>query len=347
MVKKVTIAIDAMGGDHAPTMVIDGIAKARVMFPDAYFLVFGPKRKLRLHMEPFPDLANCCEIHHTDTVVKSEDKPSQALRRGRESSMGLAIQAVRDGSADVAISAGNTGALMALSIFLLRTMSGIDRPALISPLPTIRGESVMLDLGANVECDSGNLVQFAIMGAAYARSVLGLTTPTVGLLNVGVEELKGKDSIRQAAEVLKASKHLPLDFRGFVEGNGVSAGDVDVVVTDGFTGNVALKMIEGTAMLMGELLGRAFRSSWMTKLGYVMARPGLNSLRDHMDPNNHNGGVLLGLNGLVVKSHGSANAAGFASAIGTAIDMAENDITKQISENLNGIAAIDDPNGES
>ncbi|WP_417449019.1 phosphate acyltransferase PlsX [Kordiimonas sp.] len=338
MAREITIAVDAMGGDHAPGMVIEGIAQARRLFPGTRFHVYGDEAKITPLLDAHPELAKASEVFHTDEVVSSDMKPSQALRRGRQSSMGLAVQAVKDGTADVAISAGNTGALMALAKFILRTMPGIDRPALISPLPTLRGESVMLDLGANVECDSGNLVQFAIMGAAYVRTVLGLSNPTVALLNVGTEELKGKDSIKAAADVLRASEHLPLDFTGYVEGNDIGAGAVDVVVTDGFTGNVALKMAEGTARLMQELLGRAFRSSMSTKLGYLLSRHGLRSLRDHLDPNNHNGGVFLGLNGLVMKSHGGANAHGFASAVTSAIDMAQNDLIRLISEDLGRIS---------
>lgn len=332
-----------MGGDHAPQMVIEGVAQARTLFPDTKFHIFGDGTVVKPLLEGYPELRAASELFHTDSVVSSDDKPSQALRRGRQSSMGLAIQAVKDDEADVAISAGNTGALMALAKFMLRTMPGIDRPALISPMPTLRGESVMLDLGANVECDSNNLVQFAIMGAAYVNTVLGLSKPTVALLNVGVEDLKGKDSIKAAADVLKSSPHLPMQFVGFVEGNDIATGAVDVVVTDGFTGNIALKTAEGTARLVTDLLGRAFQSTLMTKLGYLMARHGLKSLKDHMDPNNHNGGVFLGLNGLVMKSHGSANAHGFASAVTSAIDMAQNDLIRLISENLQEITLGDDP----
>ncbi|MBV1900821.1 MAG: phosphate acyltransferase PlsX, partial [Kordiimonadaceae bacterium] len=324
--KKITIAVDAMGGDNAPDMVIDGIAQARTLFPDTKFLIYGDENLVKPVLENHLELRAASELIHTDDVVSSDMKPSQALRRGRKSSMGLAIQAVKDGEADVTISAGNTGALMALAKFMLRTMPGIDRPALISLMPTLRGESAMLDLGANVECDSNNLVQFAIMGAAYVRTILGLSKPTVALLNVGVEDLKGKDSIKAAADVLRESSHLPLNFVGFVEGNDIATGGVDVVVTDGFTGNVALKTAEGTARLVTQLLGRAFKSSMMTKLGYVLSRHGLRSLKDHLDPNNHNGGVFLGLNGLVMKSHGGANAHGFASAVTSAIDMAQNDL---------------------
>lgn len=339
MVNRITIAVDAMGGDHAPDMVIEGIAQARTLYPDTKFMIFGDQTRVKVSLERFPELKAASEIIHTNDIVSSQMKPSQALRRGRKSSMGLAIQAVKDEMADVAISAGNTGALMALSKFMLRTMPGIDRPALIAPLPTLRGESVMLDLGANVECDSNNLVQFAIMGAAYVRTVLGQSRPSVALLNVGVEDLKGKDSIKAAADVLKESRHLPLNFVGFVEGNDIALGEVDVVVTDGFTGNVALKTAEGTARLVTDLLGRAFKSSFMTKLGYLLSRPGLRSLKDHLDPNNHNGGVFLGLNGLVMKSHGGANAHGFSSAVTSAIDMAQNDLIRLISNDLQEIAA--------
>lgn len=342
MAKKIIIAVDAMGGDHAPQMVIDGIAQARTLFPDTKFHIFGDEIVIKSQLEAYPELRAASDIIHTNSVVSSSDKPSQALRRGRQSSMGLAIQAVKDDQADVAISAGNTGALMALAKFMLRTMPGIDRPALVSPMPTLRGESVMLDLGANVECDSNNLVQFAIMGAAYASTVLGLSKPTVALLNVGTEDLKGKDSIKAAADVLRNSPHLPLQFTGFVEGNDIATGAVDVVVTDGFTGNIALKTAEGTARLVTDLLARAFKSTAMTKLGYLLARHGLKSLKDHLDPNNHNGGVFLGLNGLVMKSHGGANAHGFASAVTSAIDMAQNDLIRLISENLQNIILDDE-----
>jgi len=335
---RITIAVDAMGGDHAPDMVIEGIARARTLFPDTKFIIFGNKAQIKPLLDMHAELKSVSEISHTDEVVTSQMKPSQALRKGRKSSMGLAIQAVKDQVADVAISAGNTGALMALSKFMLRTMPGIDRPALIAPLPTLRGESVMLDLGANVECDSNNLVQFAIMGAAYVRTVLGQSRPSVALLNVGTEDLKGKDSIKAAADMLKGSRHLPLNFVGFVEGNDIGLGEVDVVVTDGFTGNVALKTAEGTARLVTDLLGRAFRSSLLTKIGYFFSRQGLRSLKDHLDPNNHNAAVFLGLNGLVMKSHGGANAHGFSSAVTSAIDMAQNDLIRLISEDLHEIS---------
>ena len=264
------------------------------------------------------------------------DKPSQALRRARNTSMGMAIDAVKQGKANAAVSAGNTGALMAMSLFSLRTMPGIDRPALAAVLPTLKSESVMLDLGANTECDATNLVQFAVMGAAFARTVLGLERPKVALLNIGEEELKGTGEIRAAATVLKGAR-LPMQFLGFVEGDKIGSGDVDVVVTDGFSGNIALKTAEGTSRLVTGLLGNAFRSSIWGKLGYFIARGALESLRTHLDPNAHNGAVFLGLNGIVVKSHGSANARGLANAIGVAHDLVTDDVNRRIRDDLAGV----------
>ncbi|WP_374763822.1 phosphate acyltransferase PlsX [Yunchengibacter salinarum] len=345
--KSITIAVDAMGGDHGPDTVLAGLAQARSLYPDITFLIYGDD-SVNTALADHPALEGCSTVHVTETQISADDKPSQALRRGRDSSMGRAIQAVKSGEADVAVSAGNTGALMALAKFILRTQQGIDRPALISPIPTLRGESVMLDLGANLECDAHNLAQFAVMGAAYVRTVLGLSTPSVGLLNVGVEELKGKEAIREAGQILRHSNHLNINFQGFVEGTDISSGRVDVIVTDGFTGNVALKTTEGTARFIGTLLEQAFRSSLMTKLGYALARPGLQSLRDHLDPNNHNGGVFMGLNGLVVKSHGGANVHGIASAVSTAREMARNNLISLVGDELTAIvedAPENDENG--
>jgi glycerol-3-phosphate acyltransferase PlsX len=250
--------------------------------------------------------------------------------------MGMAIDAVKQGKANAAVSAGNTGALMAMSLFSLRTMPGIDRPALAAVLPTLKSESVMLDLGANTECDATNLVQFAVMGAAFARTVLGLERPKVALLNIGEEELKGTGELRAAATVLKGAR-LPMQFLGFVEGDKIGSGDVDVVVTDGFSGNIALKTAEGTSRLVTGLLGNAFRSSIWGKLGYFIARGALESLRAHLDPNAHNGAVFLGLNGIVVKSHGSANARGLANAIGVAHDLVTDDVNRRIRDDLAGV----------
>ena len=322
-----------MGGDDAPHIVIEGASIARERLPDVKFLIFGDETQIVPLVTKFPLLKESCEIHHTDKIVTSGEKPGQALRRGRESSMGLAIQAVKDGNACAAVSAGNTGALMAMSKFMLRTMPGIDRPALASLLPTSCGESIMLDLGANVECSEDNLVQFAIMGAAFARTVLGLANPSVALLNVGVEELKGSEIIKNADRMLRDA-NLPMDYVGFTEGHGLANGDVDVVVTDGFTGNVALKTAEGTARMIAGMLKDALSGSLMSKIGFLFAQSALSGLKDHLDPNNHNGAVFMGLNGLVIKSHGSASASGFASAIGVAVDMASNDIAGRIVRDL-------------
>jgi len=322
-----------MGGDDAPHMVIEGASIARERFPDARFLIFGDETRIAPLVTKYPRLKDSCEIHHTDKIVTSGQKPGQALRRGRTSSMGLAIQAVKDGKAWAAVSAGNTGALMAMSKFMLRTMSGIDRPALASLLPTSCGESIMLDLGANVECNEDNLVQFAIMGAALARTVLGLSNPSVALLNVGVEELKGNEIIKNADRMLRDA-NLPMNYVGFTEGHGLANGEVDVVVTDGFTGNVALKTAEGTARMIAGMLKNALSDSLLSKMGAFLAKPALMGFKNHLDPNNHNGAVFMGLNGLVIKSHGGASAAGFASAIGVAIDMASNDLAGKIIKDL-------------
>lgn len=330
-----------MGGDVGPAVVIEGASIARERLPNVKFLIYGDETKIAPLVTKFPILKENCEIHHTDKIVTSEEKPGQALRRGRKSSMGLTIQAVKDGDACAAVSAGNTGALMAMAKFMLRTMPGIDRPALASLLPTSCGESIMLDLGANVECSEENLVQFAIMGAAFARTVLGLSNPSVALLNVGVEELKGNEIIKNADRMLKEA-NLRMDYVGFTEGHGLANGGVDVVVTDGFTGNVALKTAEGTARMIAGMLKAAMSDSLMSKIGYLFAKPALMGLKDHLDPNNHNGAVFMGLNGLVIKSHGGASAPGFASAIGVAADMAMNGLAEKITNDLNQFEHHDD-----
>jgi glycerol-3-phosphate acyltransferase PlsX len=247
--------------------------------------------------------------------------------------MRLAIDAVAEGKADGVVSAGNTGALMAMSKFVLKTVPGIDRPAMASYFPTRRGESVMLDLGANVECDADNLVQFAVLGDVFARTVLGLVQPVVGLLNVGSEDLKGNDAVREAAQRLRGA-FSPISFYGFVEGDDIAAGTVDVIVTDGFTGNIALKTIEGTVRLYSDFLRKAFTSSIAARLGYVLARRGLRRLRARVDPRRYNGAVFLGLNGIVVKSHGGTDAFGFANAIGVAVDLAKQGYNDKITQEL-------------
>ncbi len=338
MSKRLTIALDAMGGDHAPASVVKGAELARQRFPDVAFRMFGPEDRLRPLLAKRAALAKVTTLHHTDDIVAADAKPAQALRTGRNTSMRLAIDAVRDGSADGVVSAGNTGALMAMAKFVLKTLPGIDRPAMATFFPTLRGESVMLDLGANVECDSNNLVEFAVMGEVFARTVLGLTQPTIGILNVGAEELKGHDAVRAAAMVLRTSK-LPIKFCGFIEGDDIPSGTVDVIVTDGFTGNVAVKTMEGTAKLIAFFLHQTFRSAAMARLGYLLAKPALAKLRKRMDPRRYNGAIFVGLNGIVVKSHGGTDAVGFANAIGVAVDMVNNGFNDKIKAEFGRLGA--------
>ena len=340
-VSPIAIALDAMGGDHAPEMVVRGADLARQRHPQVRFLLFGIESRLKPLLERAPALAQIAEIRHAEDVVRGEDRPSVALRSGRASSMRLAIDSVRDSQAAAVVSAGNTGALMAMAKFVLKTMPGIDRPAIASYFPTSRGESVMLDLGANVNCDANNLVQFAVMGNVFARTVLGVLEPSVGLLNIGSEDQKGSDALREANAFLRDAT-LPGSYNGFVEGNDIVAGTVDIIVTDGFTGNVALKAIEGTTKLYSDFLRQAFRSSWTAGLGYILARPSLNKVRARTDPRRYNGAMLLGLNGIAVKSHGGTDAFGFANAIGVAVDMLQHgflDKMRQDLERVSGSAA--------
>jgi phosphate acyltransferase len=339
---RITIALDVMGGDQAPGMVLKGAEKSLKRYPQANFLLFGDEAKIKPLLAKMPRLAGRSQTHHTDEFVTNEAKPSVALRTGRRSSMRLAIDAVADGRADGIVSAGNTGALMAMAKFALKMLPGIDRPAIASFFPTRRGESVMLDLGANIECDADNLVQFALMGDAFARSVLGLAQPTVGLLNVGSEDLKGNDAVRAAATKLRM-ENSPVKFYGFIEGNDIAAGTVDVIVTDGFTGNVALKTAEGTARLFSEFLRAAFKHSLLARIGYLFAADALKKMRERMDPRRYNGAMLLGLNGIAVKSHGGADALGFANAIGVAVDMTVNGFLAQIREEIARLNAIQTP----
>jgi len=329
------IAIDAMGGDGGPTVTVAGAALARRKHPTLSFQMFGDEALIAPQVARHAALAGVVEIVHSTDVISSEDKPSHAIRRAKTTSLGRAINAVKTGSAQAALSGGNTGAMMAMAKLALRTMPGIDRPALAALLPTL-GETdlVMLDLGANTECDTQNLVQFAVMGSAYARTVMGMAKPRVKLLNIGTEELKGTDALKDAAALLREADYLPMQFAGFTEGDRISRGDIDVVVTDGFSGNIALKTAEGTARFVTDLLRRAFTSSIRSKAGFMLSKPALHMLKVHLDPNNHNGAVFLGLNGLVVKSHGSANAKGVANAIGVAAMMIANDMTRRIAEDL-------------
>lgn len=334
------IAIDAMGGDTGPKVMVEGAALAWRRRDDLSFILFGDAAAIRAELARHSGLAQVTEVVHCDDVITGDDKPSQAIRRAKTTSMGLAIAAVKEGNAQAAVSGGNTGAMMAMAKLALRTMPGIHRPALAALLPTLGdNDLVMLDLGANTECDVGNLVQFAVMGAAYARVVLELERPRVQLLNIGTEELKGTDELKEAAAILRGSEHLHMRFDGFIEGDKLSRGDVDVVVTDGFSGNIALKSLEGTARFVTDLLRRAFTSSVRSKIGFLISRPATELLRHHLDPNNHNGAVFLGLNGLIVKSHGGATDKGVANAIRVAARMVREDLTRKITEDLDNVSS--------
>jgi len=337
---RVVIALDAMGGDRAPDIVIAGAALALERVPNTHFLLFGDEAWLTPLLDEHPSLTDAVTIHHTDEQVRSEDKPSAAIKSKKNSSMRLAIDAVRDGEASCVVSAGNTGALMAIAKFVLKTLPGIDRPAIAGYFPTLTGEGVMLDLGANVECKADNLAQFAVMGEVFSRTVLGVEQPMIGLLNIGVEALKGNEEVKGAAAILRESD-LPIDFKGFVEGDDITSGKVDVIVTDGFTGNVALKTAEGTLHLYSTMMKQAFGSSIVSKFGFLLARRAINRMRMRMDPRRYNGAMLLGLNGIVVKSHGGTDEVGFASAIGVASDMVVHGFQSKIKDDFERLKGVD------
>jgi phosphate acyltransferase len=335
MPKPVRISLDAMGGDHGASVVIPGAAQALERHPEVRFLLVGDEAVIQPLLDANPRLKEASEVRHADLAIAMDEKPSQAVRTGRgKSSMWKAIQAVRDGEADAVVSAGNTGALMAMSKICLKTMAQIERPAIAAMWPTLRGESVVLDVGATIGADAGHLVDMAIMGAAMARIVFDLDRPTVGLLNVGTEEIKGIETVKEAARILREANLPNLDYRGFVEGDDLGRGTVDVVVTEGFTGNIALKTAEGTAKQIGEYLRSAMSRTLMAKIGYLFARQAFDALRDKMDPRKVNGGVFLGLDGVVVKSHGGTDALGFASAIDVAYDMAQHELMGTIRDML-------------
>ncbi|KRA83761.1 phosphate acyltransferase PlsX [Altererythrobacter sp. Root672] len=335
------IAVDAMGGDEGVRVMVSGAALARRRHDQFKFLLVGDEARIKAALENHPNMRSASEILHCEDVVGGHEKPTQALRRAKKTSMGLAIEAVKHGDAGAAVSAGNTGALMAMSKLALRTMPGIDRPALAALMPTLEEHDVvMLDLGANTECDARNLVQFAIMGAAYARIVTGRDKPRVRLLNIGTEETKGTGELQAAAQRLRDATGLALSFEGYVEADKINRGNIEVVVTDGFSGNIALKAIEGSARFVTDLLKDAFRSSLRSKIGFLISRPATELLRHHLDPNNHNGAVFLGLNGVVVKSHGSANAAGVANAVAVAAALLEENLTERITADLAELGEI-------
>ena len=338
MAQKVRIALDVMGGDHGPSVVLPGADLSLVRHPDTEFILFGNSAAIEQTLASLPRLKAASRVVHTDVAIKMDDKPSQALRNGRwKSSMWLAIDAVKKKEADVAVSAGNTGALMAMSKFHLKTMAGIERPAIAAIWPTLRGESVVLDLGASIGADTQHLVDLAVMGSAMARILFDIERPTVGLLNIGVEEVKGLEEVREAGQLLRERKLPFLDYVGFVEGDDIGKGTVDVVVTEGFAGNIALKTAEGTARQIGGYLKSAMSRTIWAKIGYLFARSAFRTLAEKMDPRRANGGVFLGLNGIVIKSHGGTDAEGFAAAVDIGYDMVRYELLAKITQMLDRV----------
>jgi glycerol-3-phosphate acyltransferase PlsX len=329
VVRELTVSIDAMGGDAGPGTVVTALTRSSQRHPDVRFILTGDEKILTALLSRHPRLKDRVTVRHAPDRVAMEDKPGHVLRRGRETSMWRAIEAVKNGEAQVAISAGNTGALMALAMFQLGIIDGVSRPAIAALWPTLRGQSVVLDVGANISATAEQLVDFAVMGTAFAHAILGLEKPSVGLLNVGSEEQKGNEAVKGASQILKNCK-LPMTFHGFVEGNDIAEGTTDVVVTDGFTGNIALKTAEGTAKLVGQFLRRSLKRSLLGQIGAFIASGALGALRRRLDPRGVNGGIFLGLKGVVVKSHGGTDAVGFASALDMAITMGKADINTRI-----------------
>ncbi len=324
-----------MGGDHGPSVTVPALDRVIERRPDLRFLVYGIDSEVRPWLAKHPRVAAASTFVPCEIAVSMSDKPSQALRHGRwKSSMWKAIEAVKTGEASVCISAGNTGALMAMSKFCLRTMASIERPAIAAIWPNIRSESVVLDVGATIGADSHQLIDFAILGAAMARALFSIEKPTVGLLNVGVEEIKGQEEVKEAGRLLREAAMPSMTYHGFVEGDDISKGTVDVVVTEGFSGNIALKTAEGTARQIGSYLRSAMKRTWRARLGYLFARPAFERLREKMDVRKSNGGVFLGLNGIVVKSHGGTDDQGFAAAVDLGYDMVRNRLIERIKADL-------------
>ena len=338
MTSEQIIALDAMGGDFGPDVIVPAAAESLKTIGKTKFLFFGDQAKVKKTLDHAPSLHKCSEIIHTDTVVSSDEKPSIALRTGRDSSMRKAIDSVKEGQADCIVSAGNTGALMAMSKMVLKCLPGISRPAIASMFPTMRGRTVVLDLGANLSCDAEVLVQFSLLGAVYARVVEGIKNPTVGLLNVGTEDMKGHEEIRSAASILSEVR-FPGEFHGFVEGDDLAIGTVDVVATDGFTGNVALKTAEGVGKLTKEFLSDAFKSSPLAMLGYLLASGAMKRMKKRVDPRYYNGGMFLGLNGVAVKSHGGSDIVGTINAIEVAAHLVQNDFNQKLALEIEHLMA--------
>lgn len=340
----VVISVDAMGGDRGPAVVVAGMAQSAKKNPEIRFVVHGDQAELSRLINRRRELAGRCDIRHADSVVKMEDKPSQVIRKGQDTSMWSALESVKTGEAEAAVSCGNTGALMAMSMLRLRKLPGVNRPAIacLWPSRSAQGFNIMLDVGADIRAEAQDLLQYALMGASYARNGLGVTTPRIGLLNVGTEEHKGRAELKQANELIEAAAASGnFDYVGFVEGGDLPSGRVDVIVTDGFTGNIALKTGEGTAKLVGEFLREAFAKSIMSKFAALLAMSSLKRLQKRIDPRRVNGGIFLGLNGTVVKSHGSADATGVSAAIKLAFTLAKSGFQDRLAARVaQGSAAV-------
>jgi phosphate acyltransferase len=334
-----TIALDAMGGDFGPEVVIPGAAISLVRQPDLGFIFYGDDLRIKAALAAHPKLAARSRVVHTDFAIASDEKPSQAMRRGKGSSMWLALEAVKNGEADAAVSGGNTGALMAMAKLILRPLPGIERPAIAALWPTVKGECIVLDVGANIGATGRQLTDFAMMGAAMARALFHVERPVVGLLNVGTEDIKGADEVKEAHAWLKAQT-LPIEYHGFVEGDEIGHAVVDVVVVEGFTGNIALKTAEGTARQVGQYIKDAMGSSMVSRVGALIARGGFSALKKRMDPRRVNGGTFLGLNGIAIKSHGGSDALGFASAIDLAFEMANSGLISRLSADLAALPSV-------
>jgi len=331
-----------MGGDHGPSVVVPGIRDYIRQHggEGVRFLLHGDEAAIAAEMAKCRLTAETCEIRHTDKVVAMDEKPAQAMRRGKGSSLWNAVESVKKGEAGAVVSAGNTGALMAISKLILRmSVAGLERPAIVASWPTLKGVTAVLDVGANIESDAEQLIEFAIMGEAFHAAVHGSGRPSIGILNVGSEDMKGHEEVREAHQILK-NNALELNYHGFVEGDDIAKGTVDVVVTDGFTGNIALKTAEGTARFISTLLKEALTSNLQAKLGAVIAMPALKAMSRKIDPSAINGGPLLGLNGIVVKSHGGATATGFANAIRIAVDLARSDYLAKVGANLGKLSDV-------
>ena len=341
----IILSIDAMGGDNGPSAVIGGVEIFAKTNPDISFIVHGDSNEITALLSEKPDLATRIEVRHAEKVISMDEKPARALRSGKDSSMWNAVNSVKDGEAAVAVSCGNTGALMAISMLRLRKLPGVKRPAIavLWPSRNPAGYNVMLDMGAEIKADPEDLLQYAIMGASYARNGLNVERPRVGLLNIGTEEHKGRAELQEAAKLIEGTQESSdLEYIGFVEGNDLPSDHVDIIVTDGFTGNVALKAGEGTAKLIADFLKDAFTHSIFSKITALIAMGALKRLKDRMDPRRSNGGVFLGLNGTVIKSHGGADDVSVAAAIRLASTLAQNGFAEKLAARVATAATSSD-----